>query len=128
MNRLLLLCSALVLFISPGFLLAKDLPLVAISQIVAHPALDATYRGAVDELAARGYEDGKSIRIMYETAQGDISIAGQIARKFAGEKPALIIAIATPAAQTVAAAVRDIPIVFAAVTDPVEAKLVTNYE
>ena len=128
MNRLLLLCSSLALFFSPAFLLANELPLVAISQIVAHPALDATYKGAVDALAARGYEDGKNIRIEYETAQGDISIAGQIARKFAGERPALIIAIATPAAQTVAAAARDIPIVFAAVTDPVEAKLVSNYE
>lgn len=130
MNRLIHLCSALFLLLTPGFLFAntKDLPLVAISQMVAHPALDATYRGVVDELLARGYEEGKNIRLMYETAQGDISIAGQIARKFAGEKPALIIAIATPAAQTVATAARGIPIVFAAVTDPVEAKLVSNYE
>lgn len=130
MNRLIHLCSALFLLLTPGFLFAntKDLPLVAISQMVAHPALDATYRGVVDELLSRGYEEGKNIRLMYETAQGDISIAGQIARKFAGEKPALIIAIATPAAQTVASAARGIPIVFAAVTDPVEAKLVSNYE
>lgn len=128
MNRLLSLCLTFLLFFCPGFLFAKDLPLVAISQIVAHPALDATYQGALDELAARGYENGKNIRIMYEIAQGDISIAGQIARKFAGENPALIIAIATPAAQTVATAARDIPIVFAAVTDPLEAKLVKNYD
>lgn len=128
MKRLVLFCCALFLVACPGLARAKTLPLVAISQIVAHPALDATYRGVVDELAAQGYEDGKTIRIGYETAQGDLSIAGQIARKFAGEKPALIVAIATPAAQTVAAAARDIPIVFAAVTDPVEAKLVGNYD
>lgn len=131
MKRLLFCCcvlSLLGLLSTPTSGQAEDLPLVAISQIVAHPALDATYKGAVDALAERGYVEGKNIRIEYETAQGDISIAGQIARKFAGEKPALVIAIATPAAQTVAAAVRDTPIVFAAVTDPVEAKLVKNYE
>lgn len=128
MKRLALFCCTLCLFVCPDPARAKTLPLVAISQIVAHPALDATYRGVVDELAARGYEEGKTIRIGYETAQGDIAIAGQIARKFAGEKPALIVAIATPAAQSVAAAARDIPIVFAAVTDPVEARLVDNYE
>lgn len=103
-------------------------PTVAFTQIVAHPALDAVHQGAVDELTAQGYVDGKNIAFIHETAQGDTGIAAQIAKKFAGENPDVIVAIATPSAQSVAAAVRGIPVVFSAVTDPVEAKLVNNLD
>lgn len=104
--------------------LAAEPPLVAITQIVEHPALDATHEGVKDELAARGYKDGDNLRLMHESAQSNSAIASQIARKFVGESADVIVAIATPSAQTVAAAARNIPVVFAAVTDPVGAKLV----
>ena len=101
---------------------------VAITQIVEHPALDAVYQGVKDELAERGYKEGDNLKIMHESAQGNSAIASQIARKFIGDSPDVIVAIATPSAQTVAAAARNIPVVFAAVTDPVGAKLIKNAE
>lgn len=101
---------------------------VAITQIVEHPALDAVHQGVKDELAERGYKEGDNLKIMHESAQGNSAIASQIARKFIGDSPDVIVAIATPSAQTVAAAARNIPVVFAAVTDPVGAKLVKNAE
>lgn len=101
---------------------------VAITQIVEHPALDAVHQGVKDELAARGYEEGSSLTLMHESAQGNSAIAAQIARKFAGEQPDVIVAIATPSAQTMAAATRNLPVVFSAVTDPVGAKLVQSLE
>lgn len=107
---------------------ARAEQVVAITQIVAHPALDAAYQGVLDELAEAGYQDGGKIRVVHEIAQGDQAIATQIAKKFAGDKPAVIVAISTPSAQSVAAAARDIPIVFTAVTDPVAARLVSNVE
>lgn len=128
MNRLLKYCGILSLVMTVGVAQADKIPLVAITQIVAHPALDATHKGVVDRLAEAGYKDGETVKIIHETAQGDVSIASQIAKKFAGEQPDVIVPIATPSAQTVAAAARGIPIVFAAVTDPLEAKLVSNLE
>ncbi len=101
---------------------------VAITQIVEHPALDAAYQGVKDELAAQGYTEGENLKVMHESAQGNQAIASQIARKFVGESPDVIVAIATPSAQTVAAAARNIPVVFSAVTDPVAAKLVQSWE
>lgn len=121
-------CAALGLAITVGAPQAKDIPTVAITQIVAHPALDATYKGVVDRLAKAGYKNGKTVHILHEIAQGDVSIAAQIAKKFVGEQPDVIVPIATPSAQAVAAAARGVPIVFAAVTDPVEAKLVKNLQ
>jgi putative ABC transport system substrate-binding protein len=101
---------------------------VAATAIVEHPALDAARDGVRDELAAAGFEDGKNLTFMYETAQGNPATAAQIARKFIGESPDVIVPISTPSAQAVAAATKDIPIVFTAVTDPVGAKLVANAE
>lgn len=107
---------------------AQEPRVVAITQIVEHPALDAVYQGVKDELADRGYKEGENLTIMHESAQGNAAIASQIARKFIGEQPDVIVAIATPSAQTVAAAARNIPVVFSAVTDPVGAKLVQSLE
>ena len=107
---------------------AEDTRVVVITQIVEHPALDAAHQGVVDELAERGYREGENLRLMHESAQGNSAIASQIARKFVGESPDVIVAIATPSAQTVAAAAREIPVVFSAVTDPVAAKLVKSWE
>lgn len=107
---------------------AEETRVVAITQIVEHPALDAAHEGIKDELAERGYRVGENLRLMHESAQGNSAIASQIARKFVGESPDVIVAIATPSAQTVAAAARNIPVVFSAVTDPVAAKLVQSLE
>lgn len=103
---------------------AAEPRVVAITQIVEHPALDAVHEGVKDELAEQGFKEGDNLRIMHESAQGNSAIAAQIARKFVGEGPDVIVAIATPSAQTIAAAARNIPVVFGAVTDPVGAKLV----
>ncbi|WP_239374501.1 ABC transporter substrate-binding protein [Snodgrassella gandavensis] len=101
---------------------------VAITAIVEHPALDAVRQGVIDELRAEGYEQGKNLRIDFQSAQGNTATASQIAKKFAGSNPDVIVAIGTPSAQSVVAATRKIPVVFAAITDPVAAKLVANWE
>jgi len=99
---------------------------VAVTQIVEHPALDAVRNGVKDVLAEAGYAEGKGLKWSYESAQGNAATAAQIAKKFAGEAPDVIVAIATPSAQTVVASTKTIPVVFSAVTDPVGAKLVTD--
>jgi len=107
---------------------AADTAFVAVTAIVEHPALDAVRDGVRDELAAAGYVVGENLRWVYESAQGNPATASQIARKFVGDAPDVIVPISTPSAQAVAAATRDIPIVFSAVTDPVGARLVRSLE
>ena len=101
---------------------------VAVTAIVEHPALDACRDGIKDELKAQGFEDGKNISFVYESAQGNPGTAAQIAQKFVGENPTVIVPISTPSAQAVVAATSDIPVVFTAVTDPLGAKLISNLE
>ncbi len=99
---------------------------VAVTAIVEHPALDAVRDGVKEGLAAEGFEEGKNLKWQYQSAQGNTGTAAQIARKFIGDQVDVIVAIATPSAQAVAAATRDIPLVYSAVTDPVAAKLVPS--
>ena len=103
-----------------------EMKTVAIMQYVEHPSLDTIRESIIDELEAKGYVEGQNITIDYQNAQADQSNLNTIASKFVGEKADIIIAIATPAAQAVASATSDIPIVFSAVTDPISAKLVDD--
>jgi putative ABC transport system substrate-binding protein len=132
-----MLCSRRRLLTSMGVLLAAfafgtpafaEEVFVAVTAIVEHPALDACREGVRDELKAAGYEEGKNLKFVYESAQGNPGTAVQIAQKFVGENPSVIVPISTPSAQAVIAATSDIPVVFTAVTDPLGAKLIGNLE
>lgn len=101
---------------------------VGIVQIVEHPALDDARKGFLDTLKKNGYEEGKNLEVDYQNAQGDQTILQTIAQKFSSNKPDLILAIATPSAQSVASAITDTPILITAVTDPLAAKLVKSME
>ncbi len=109
--------------------LARDKLLrIGISQIVEHPALDATRQGFMDDLEQNGFASGKKVEYDYKNAQNNRAVSGQIARKFVGDEVSLILAISTPSAQDAAAATKTIPILFSAVTDPQVAGLVKSLE
>lgn len=101
---------------------------VGIVQLVEHNALDAANKGFVDGLKERGFEEGKNVTFDKQNAQADQSNLQNIAQRFVSGKMDLICAIATPAAQTVANATKDIPIVGTAITDYVGAKLAASNE
>ena len=104
----------------------KKMYKIGIVQLVEHNALDAANKGFVDGLKKRGYEEGKNIEIDRQNAQADQSNLANISQRFISNKANLICAIATPAAQTVANATKDIPIVGTAITDYESAKLVKS--
>ena len=66
--------------------------------------------------------------IDYQNGQNDMTIMKTAAQTFVANECDVIIAIATPAAQAVLSETTEIPIVFAAVTDPVDAGLVDSLE
>jgi len=101
---------------------------IGITQIAEHPSLDAAREGFVDALAESGYVAGENVTYDFHNAQGDMSTAITIARKFVDDRVDMILAIATPTAQAAANATSDIPILITAVTDPVAAGLVDSIE
>ena len=105
----------------------KDVFRIGISQFITHQSLDATRDGFVDELAKQGYVEGKNIEIDLQNAQGEQRNLKTISQQLA-ESSDVVLAIATPSAQSLANTTQTTPVVFSAVTDPVSAKLVESRE
>ena len=128
-KKALLTLSALTLSIGASFsALAESVKSVAVTAIVEHPALDSVRDGVLDALNEAGYSEGKNLKWQYQSAQGNTGTAAQIARKFIGDQPDANDAIAPPSAQAAVAGTKRIPIVFSAVTDPVEGQLPPSWE
>ena len=105
----------------------KDVFRIGISQFITHQSLDATREGFVEELAKQGYVEGENIEIDLQNAQGEQRNLKTISQQLA-ESSDVVLAIATPSAQSLANTTQTTPVIFSAVTDPVSAKLVESRE
>lgn len=124
MRQLLRLTTTVLLCLCTVLPVSAQEVTISFNQIVEHPALDALRKGVQEEIEAQGYKPTWHVHI----AQGNISTANLIAKQILGEKPNLVVSIATPTSQACAQAIKNIPIVFAAVSDPVGAGLVASLE
>jgi putative ABC transport system substrate-binding protein len=113
------------LLLSPPLFALKT---IGITQIVDHPSLNAIREGVEEGLAEAGFVEGKEIHIIYENAQGNPTVAAQIAQKFSSLPLNVVVPITTPSAQAIVQQIKDVPIVFAAISDPIAAKVVTSLE
>lgn len=98
---------------------------IGISQYGEHPSLDNCREGFIQGLKDAGLEEGKDFTIDYQNAGFNDATATQIAQNFSAQNVDIMCAIATPSATACYAAAedKDIPVIFTAITDPVEAKL-----
>jgi putative ABC transport system substrate-binding protein len=102
--------------------------IIAVNQYVEHPNLEAVYNGfkvVVDDWSKR---HGTQVEYDRQVAGGDSSTALQIARQQLAKNPRVILALATPSAQAEARTTSSVPIVFGAITDPVQAGLVKSLD
>lgn len=113
---------------SPSPAATKASYAIGITQIVSHPALDASVEGFKEAMAEKGFTEGENVTYDVQNAQGDMATASSIAQKFATDELDLILGIATPTTQAMVKAEKTTPIVFTAVTDPVGAGLVKDAE
>ena len=127
MKKLLVLMMALAMLVPAVSAEAKTYR-ISVSQFVEHPALDAVLDGFKDYLK----EHSVATDFRVHNAQANMATAGQIGSQIMGENPDLVLAIATPSAQTCAQALKkaphmqNTPLLFTAITDPVGAGLVSN--
>ncbi len=106
----------------------EDKVKIGILQQLEHPSLDQAREGFVQALADSGYVDGENMILDYQNAQSDQSNLQTMADRLVNDKNDLILAIATGAAQTLAAKTQTIPVLITAVTDPVDAGVVDSME
>jgi putative ABC transport system substrate-binding protein len=105
---------------------AAESYVVGIVQPMDHPSLNQIRETIISELDALGLSD--QIQIEFRNANGDPSLLPTIMSELIGNGADMLIPIATGTAQAAAAATESIPIVFSAVSNPVEAGLVTAFE
>lgn len=101
---------------------------IGIIQYVEHVALDNARIGFIDALADNGYINGDNITLDIQNAQADSANLSTISQRFVNNKVDMVLAIATPAAQSIASETTDIPILGTAITDYVDARLVQSNE
>jgi putative ABC transport system substrate-binding protein len=101
----------------------NDIPLIAIANYGPHSSLQETIAGIKDELKRLGYVENENIRYEVSDVNFETSMIIQMIQKLKASKPKLLVAISTPIAQAAKNMIKDIPVVYADVTDPVEAGL-----
>lgn len=103
----------------------KKVAKVGVLQFVSHPSLDLIYKGIQDGLAEEGYKDDQ-VKIDFMNSEGDQSKVATMSKQLVANGNDLVVGIATPAAQGLASATKDLPVIMAAITDPIGANLVKD--
>ncbi len=98
---------------------------IGIAQFAEHGSLDNCREGFIEGLKEEGIVEGENLTISYDNAQTDTGSASTIADNYVSKKMDLICAIATPCAMSAYNSTMntEIPVVYTAVSDPIEAQL-----
>ncbi|WP_245570076.1 ABC transporter substrate-binding protein [Lacticigenium naphthae] len=105
----------------------EDTVSIGILQYMEHNSLSAAQDGFIAELEEAGYVDGENLELELMNAQGDQGNLQSMSEQLSQDND-LILGIATPSAQSLATVNQNDPILFTAVTDPVDAGLVESLE
>ena len=107
---------------------AAEGPRIGVIQLMEHTSLNMIYDSLKEELETLGYQDGENCTIVFKNAQGEQSNIGSIVSSFQSEKLDVVVAIATPTAQSAAKLAETTPVIFSAVTDPITSGLTSSLE
>ena len=99
---------------------------IGILQVATHSALDEARRGFKDVVDAWAKENGKTVKYNEQNADGDPNNELTLADAITAKNPDLMLGIATSSARALANATGDIPVLFTAVTAPVEENLIRD--
>ncbi|MDR3151326.1 MAG: ABC transporter substrate-binding protein [Holosporaceae bacterium] len=104
----------------------ETLPTVAIANYGPLKDLEISIQGLKDELADSGFIENKSVKIEVADIAFDHSLIPQTVTNLKSHNPKVMVLISTPIAQFAHGKIRDIPLIFHAITDPVAAGLLKN--
>ena len=131
MKRTTAIVLSLVLILSAAFALAEGASYkVGICNFVDDASLNQIVENIEARLGELASEKGVTFEILYDNCNADASVMQQIIANFFAEDADLLVGIATPVAMTMQAMTEEngVPVVFAAVSDPLSAGLVDSLE
>jgi putative ABC transport system substrate-binding protein len=126
MLKTMLLCAGLV----AATVASAQPKLIAIANFGEHPALRAAVDGFKAEVVRQGFVEGRDVAFDDQHINFDRTLIPQLLTAAQAKKPAMIVAVTTPIAQSSIRVVTDksIPIVFMSVVDPVVAQIVPSWQ
>ena len=103
---------------------------VGICNYVDDASLNQIVENIENRLAELGTENNVTFEISYDNCNADANVLSQIVANFIADDVDLMVGVATPVAMVMQGATEDnqIPVVFAAVSDPLGAGLVDSFE
>ena len=103
---------------------------IGICNYVDDASLNQIYENIVEQLNLLADQNNVTFKIDYDNANADANIMNQIINNFIVDEVDLMVGIATPVAMNMQALTQDnqIPVVFAAVSDPIGVELVSSLE
>ncbi|MDF7824380.1 ABC transporter substrate-binding protein [Pontiellaceae bacterium B12227] len=121
----LVICTLLNFGCSPS---KDETVVIGVHQYIQHPVADEVADGIMEEFAANDITEENGYKVLLKNANGDNVVATQINKMFVRDGVDIIIPIATPSAQSACRETQTIPVVFAAITDPVKAGIADSLE
>ncbi len=133
MKQLICIVLSLIMVLSLGSLAAaegKTACKIGICNLVDDPSLNQINDNIQLRLQEIAAEKGVEIEILYQNCNLDFAVLDQIISDFIFEEVDLMVGIATPVAKAMMTATEDngIPVVFAAVSDPIGSGLAASLE
>ena len=130
MKRILVAITAFVLLAgcAGGASAEPEMISIGMLQHIDHPALDAARNGFINGLAEEGWVEGENVTFHPFNAQGDGANSQAMAQQIVELQVDLILGITTPSSQILANTTDTIPIVITAVTDPLTAGLIDDFD
>lgn len=124
----ILICAALLTSCSENNNSSNDTVKIGIIKIVEHSSLNTIEQAIIKQLGELGYVNGENANITAISAQNDPSNVPAIMENFVSDNTDIVIAITTPVANVALNYADQVPILFSAVSNPVEAGLTSSLE
>lgn len=105
----------------------QTLPVIAIANYGPHSSLQESVRGIKEGLAAFGYKENENVAFEELDVNFDLTLIHQMLSKLRASRPKAMIVVSTPIAQSAKDTIKDIPLIFTDITEPVQAGLLDNY-
>lgn len=100
---------------------------IGIIQLIENGAFNDMREGFIQQMKEKGYVDSTA-NFHYKNAQGDSTNLNTICREMVDNGMDLVVTIATPASQAMVNLESDIPVFFISVSNPVEARIISDME
>jgi putative ABC transport system substrate-binding protein len=125
--RMIFFLSALVSIIGMPAEATRPVKRVGVLMWSEEPRYNETLKGVMDQLRREGFGE-PAVKFTLDNARGGKAKMSEMAGKFAAAKLDMVVSIGTTATIAAAREIKDAPLIFAYVYDPVESGIVGKWE